>query len=228
MTAVEADLAVVAREVLALAPGGTLHVRGLSADAAAGLGCDAAFYDDDGRPSFVVPPDSPLAEAATSRPGAVLAVPAGAAAGVTQLVLGGHLAVVEQSEIQGSAVVVVGLLVHSVVLENDAPDSPTVAYRSITLDAWTAARPDPLHRAAQRLVSHTNHAHGAQLREYVAALRMIPAEDVIAAELAELDATGVQLQWLDERGAHRVRVRFPEPAHCPASLASSLRETLTG
>lgn len=225
MTAVDADYGLLAREVLALATGGTLHVRGID-ESHPGL-ADAVFYDDDGVPTFVVAGDSPLVAAARDRHRAVLAIPAGAATGFTLLVLGGHLAV-RAAPGGPDGVAAVGLLVHTVVLERDAADSPTVGYRPVALAEWTAAAPDPLRPAAQRILAHANKAHGAQLREFVAGLRGIRAGDVLAADLAELNASGVQVRWVDARGAHRARLRFRHPAGCPGELAARLREVLHG
>lgn len=218
------EFAVVAREVLALAASGTLHVRGLS-EAAASLQ-DATFFDDAGRPTFVVPGDAALVKAARSRRGAVLAIPAGSHTGWTQLVLGGHLTVLAAPDGADEGVAAVGLLVHTVVLERDQPDGRPVAYRAVALAEWTAATPDPLRPAAQRILRHTNRAHAAQLRDFVAGLRGVDTGDVLAVELADLDATGVDVCWVDVRGAHRARLRFPRPAACPGELAERLRATL--
>lgn len=226
------DYALIAREILALTRGGTLHVRGIE-DLPADT--DASFYDDEGTPTFVTTEDSPLVAAARARRGAVLAIPAGAATGYTQVVLGGHIVVLSEpgddvsEDCDGvpDGVVAVGMLVHTIVLERDAPESPSVGYRSVPLAEWTAATPDPLRPAAHRILSHTNAAHAAQLRDYVAGLRAIPVTDVLAAELANLDASGVDLTWLDSRGAHQARIRFEHPADCPGELAARLREVLT-
>lgn len=234
MTAVD-DLALRARELLADADGGTLHIHGVGQLGPDGL--DVLFYDADGRPSFLCAPNSPVAVSATRQRRAVLVIdPSPAAGAIGTLVLAGVLRVdgtetVPNGEGTGGTVsdervLVVGLHLHSVHVEQDDPSLSPVAHRSIALDAWAHAVPDPVARAAFRIVEHTNTAHAAELRAFVAGLRAIDERDVLAAELLDLDVTGVGLRWLDDRGAHTTRLRFASPARCPHSLAELLRRTL--
>ncbi|GAB2488391.1 DUF2470 domain-containing protein [Jatrophihabitans fulvus] len=215
-----------ARDALARSAGGTLHLVGTRLDVS-GCGPDtsASFYDDGGVPTFFAPADSPVVAAARAGTRAVLSVPLGPGAvdGADTLVLAGCLEACREEE--AGAVVVVTLRLSAVVLERDTPPAP-VSHRMLPLGRWASADPDPVRRTARQLVEHTNDAHAGELRRFVAGLRGVGEHDVVAAEIADLDAAGFDLRWIDERGAHTLRVRFPHSAGCPGSLVTALRSAL--
>jgi hypothetical protein len=223
----DATLARHARAALAETGGGTLHVHGLGRLEA--RIDDVLLYDADGRPSFLCEPGSPVSDAAARCRWAVLSIsPRGHDDLLTSVVLAGRLAVVGSEDVEGRTVHVVALVLDSVIVERDDPTEATVTQREVALSEWTAAAPDPVDQMIGRIVRHTNEAHGAELRAFVAGLRGLPESEIAAAELAGLDETGADLRWLDRRGSHDARVRFARPALGTADLARRLRQTLTG
>lgn len=78
----------------------------------------------------------------------------------------------------------------------------------------------------QRAVEHANHCHGEELRRAVSRRTGLPAARLVAASLADLDPTGVDLHWVDADGAHRTRLAFGAAATDAAALGRLLRDHL--
>ena len=128
-------------------------------------------------------------------------------------------------DVDGVEVVRVDLTPARVSLHRDERDATGV---EVPLDAYLGAHVvrQELDVVAAQIREHANETHGADLRLSIARAECVSADDVIAAEVTHLDATGAVISWVDERGAHRTLVDFAEDVDCPHALASTLREAL--
>jgi hypothetical protein len=99
--------------------------------------------------------------------------------------------------------------------------------RPLLLDAYATAAPDMLRASMPRLVEHTNADHGPELRELAGRTLGVPGDEIAAASLADLDATGVTLRVVDLDGGRDLRLRFVRPATSPGELLGLLRLALT-
>ncbi|QLQ09235.1 MAG: hypothetical protein HZY75_01130 [Nocardioidaceae bacterium] len=78
----------------------------------------------------------------------------------------------------------------------------------------------------RRCQDHLNHYHGDDLRAAVATHTHTLVEDIIGAQLVDLDAGRVGLQWVTPDGAMSARLDFSRPAHDPDDLGHLLRQSL--
>lgn len=99
--------------------------------------------------------------------------------------------------------------------------------RPIDIAAYATAVPDSLRAAMPRLLEHSNADHGPELRELARRRLGVPAAEIAAAALADLDATGVTLQVVDLDGGRALRLPFAQPATAPCELMGLLRTVLT-
>lgn len=129
--------------------------------------------------------------------------------------------------VDGVEVVRVELEPARVSLHRDEQDGSGT---EVPLEAYLAAEcPHPdFATAARQVLAHANDAHAADLRESIARATHLSTDDVVAAEITSLTATGAEVSWIDERGAHRTRIAFPSEVTCPYGLAESLRQALDG
>lgn len=106
-----------------------------------------------------------------------------------------------------------------------SPAAVRVGRPPVVVDAtaFAAARPDPLRCDAPAVLAHLNDGHADAL---TACLRAC-GRDVAFAEATRLDAGGLTVVAVGERGADTVRLRFPTPVaaldELPPSLAWVLR-----
>lgn len=216
-------LARAARQAVAGARGGTLHVHGV--DASAPL--DILLYDDGGRPTFVCEGDSPVTAAAALRRDAVLTLAPYArncASAVTGVVLAGRLTLGPSDTIGGMPVHFVALELASVVVETAPSSLHRTVRHSVPLERYRgcADAEDAITFAAAQLVTHSNTAHEGDLRRCAALRSGRSPESIIGAQLAALDAAGAELDWVDLDGGHRTMLRFPARAHTPSRLGELL------
>lgn len=173
--------------------------------------------DDGGTPALYCPPDSPVARAAVLRSSALLTLgsglgPRGGAERGDTLTLGGRL-----EPTPGEAIV---LHLNFVLLARDGRQHrvPLAEFRS------------PAHRMnrghLQRSTEHANDCHQDELRNAVSLGTGTRPAEIIGVQISGLCAESVEVQWVDDRGAHQQLLRFPRPAHDIADLGELLRRGL--
>lgn len=228
-----AALARHARRALAATRGGTLvieHLSRLGGDPDAGF--EVLLYEDSGEPRFLCEDGSPLARAAAGGHRALLDIGCCRRSGCRRQVrFGGALRLVATEDADGVPVHVVGLDLSTVCVCQ--PDGarvrlPLDGYRAALAPAAETVGEQDLLAYAERVTRHTNAAHGVALRAAAAALAGCPADDVIAAELADLTEQGYALGWITADGADSAAVSFARAARGPGELAALLRASLTG
>ncbi len=137
-----------ARQAVATAQGGTLHVCHLDRLPA---GADSVLlYEEAGRPRFLCDPGSPVARAADRGRHAALELPCPRWRwGIRAVVLGGQLRVLGHEDAGGQPVRIVGLVLDSVsVDEHRCGESPGVARSAVPLQLYLDASPDEQLHAA--------------------------------------------------------------------------------
>jgi hypothetical protein len=77
-----------------------------------------------------------------------------------------------------------------------------------------------------RTLDHLNDHHAEHLRHAVARRTGLPAADIAAACLTELDRRRAELRWVTETGAHRTVLRFDRAARSADELGAQLRRSL--
>ena len=98
--------------------------------------------------------------------------------------------------------------------------------RPLDLDAYATALPDALRASMPRLVEHTNADHGPELRELARRKLGVSVDDIAAASLDDLDASGVTLRVVDLDGVTDLRLTFVRAAVAPCELLGLLRLAL--
>ncbi|MBJ7528892.1 MAG: hypothetical protein JHD04_05130 [Nocardioides sp.] len=185
----------------------------------------------DGVPTFTCSPAGDLALAAARGAGAVLTVdsalagPAGARP--PSVTVSGRLALagLEACPCCEDERQVVRLVPEQVALQLTGPDGAGTSL-AVPVEEY-AAPAHALNRGyLQRCVEHAGRCHPEELRASVALAAGVPVERLIAAELADLTAGGVDVRWIDDAGAHVTRLVFPRAARTPAELAAMLRREL--
>jgi hypothetical protein len=189
--------------------------------------------DDAGRPTLTCPADSVLLLAAARREvvsvhltGGPPSHPAGTAtadpARADQLHLTGRLELSGTDPCHGCAEE------HRMVVLQPSAVVLTVAGRATPVPvADFLAEEHALNPGfLQRAVEHANVSHGEELRRAAARRSGQPPQRLLAASLASLTLTGVELHWLDVEGAYCEQLRFPSPATTPAELGELLRRHL--
>ncbi|MDR7251088.1 hypothetical protein J2X46_000060 [Nocardioides sp. BE266] len=78
----------------------------------------------------------------------------------------------------------------------------------------------------QRTAEHANDAHELELRSAMAATFGLPIQSLLAASLLRVEATGVDVSWLDAAGAHTERLDFLRTVSSPQELGAALRSHL--
>lgn len=231
-TAVRADerrLATAARSVLACPAEVHLVVDGV--DDVLADGADLGMQDLDGVPTFSCAAGSALALAARGRRSALVTLESGLGLPGSpdrdaRLTLTGRL------EWRGRAECpcctepreVVELVVNVVLLGREG--APRGTQVRVPVEHFAAPGQSLNRGFLQRSVEHANGAHQQELRQAVATRTGTRLTDVVGASLADLDATGLDITWVDPEGAHLTHLDFPRPARDPHDLADLLRATL--
>jgi Protein of unknown function (DUF2470) len=209
-----------ARTALAEAASATLLVHGIGRcgrhDAA------VVLHERDGRPRLICDSGSPVSAAARAARSALLSV---ASEPDGTVLFSGTLVLEEIQNVDGAVVDVVGMRLDSVLLEREDDSGPVVHYE-LPLDVYFGCGPDVIAQYAARVLAHTNHAHAEQIRRFAAHHGCVAETAIAAARVTALDAQGVRVEWVDERGGHSVRADFPAAATTPAQLALALRDHL--
>lgn len=78
----------------------------------------------------------------------------------------------------------------------------------------------------QRTAEHANEAHELELRTAMASTFGVPLPSLLAASLLRVDASGVDVSWLDTAGAHTERLDFLRTVRSPQELGAALRSHL--
>jgi hypothetical protein len=78
----------------------------------------------------------------------------------------------------------------------------------------------------QRWCDHATSAHQEQLRQAVANRLDRRVAEIVAVSLASLSAQGVEVDWVEPDGGHRMALTFPQPARSAQDLAAMLRDEL--
>lgn len=173
--------------------------------------------DDGGTPALYCPPDSPVARAAARRSSALLTLtsglgPRGGPDRADTLTLGGRL-----EPTHGEAIV---LHLNFVLLARDDRQHkiPLADFRS------PAYRMNRGH--LQRSTEHANECHQEELRHAVSLGTGTRPVEILGVQISGLSPESVEVQWVDEQGAHQQVLRFPRPARDIADLGELLRRGL--
>lgn len=78
----------------------------------------------------------------------------------------------------------------------------------------------------QRTAEHANTAHELELRAAMASTFGVPLQSLLAASLLRVDASGVDVSWLDTAGGHTERLDFLRTVSSPQELGAALRSHL--
>ena len=78
----------------------------------------------------------------------------------------------------------------------------------------------------QRTAEHANEAHELELRAATASTFGVPLQSLLAASLLRVDASGVDVSWLDDAGGHTERLDFLRTVSSPQELGAALRSHL--
>lgn len=78
----------------------------------------------------------------------------------------------------------------------------------------------------RRTADHINLSHAPELCEAIALRTDGAVESIVAAQLVDLTAGGVELQWVTVHGAERVRLGFARPARTRDEFGLQLRSAL--
>jgi Protein of unknown function (DUF2470) len=218
------QLALQARTALADARSVTLLIEGVGRVPA--NSASVLLHDNDGLPTFLCDPGSPVTPAARRGCAAMLSVPVRDHRQQLTVLVCGRLARLGAEEVDGVQVDVVGLEPDQVVVECDDPSRPNVLQYCVPLELYRRATPDPLVGCAARIIQHTNESHQDDLRRCVALRMGVCVDEIAGVTLAALDADGARLQWVDGAGSHTLRLGFPLRATTPPQLAGLLRMQL--
>jgi len=93
----------------------------------------------------------------------------------------------------------------------------------VTIDAYAAARPDPLADAATGIIEHMNRDHADALVAYA---RHFAGEPADAATMVAVDRLGFRLRLRQGERLHAVRIAFPRPLATAAESRTVLIEML--
>ena len=116
----------------------------------------------------------------------------------------------------------VGVRVESVALA--APEAPPVR---IDLDAYAAARPDPVIAHSLRVRGHLNSEHAEDLVLLASRLFETPRAQLAGVSVDWIDALGLDLAVIDDAGATAVRLPFRTPLTTMDDLSGRLNRLLT-
>ncbi|MFI6346370.1 DUF2470 domain-containing protein [Streptomyces sp. NPDC050560] len=225
MTTEAHELAMLARETVGGAERAVLRVLGGEPGTDAAV---VAIQDDNGWPVFWCDLGSRVADAARRLELATLTVRGGGPGhGEVAVVLTGRLELIGRGHGGGRPVAAVLLATDRIHLETAAPGGASALRHEVPPDDYVRTCPDALADWAGRLVAHTNEAHLGDMRRFVARRAGVPERLVAGAWLAGLDRQGLLASWVDESGAHSVRVDFPVPARTTTELAMRLRDRLS-
>lgn len=117
----------------------------------------------------------------------------------------------------------IGVRVDTVALA--APDT---GRWSIDLDAYAAARPDPVIAHSLRVRAHLNREHAADLVILASRLFGTPPAQLAGVSVDWIDALGLDLAVIDGRGATAVRLPFRTPLTTMDDLSGRLDRLLSG
>ena len=186
---------------------------------------EVALCDLDGVPTFGCPADSPLARAAQQGRGAVLTATGGLAEHPGLVTVVGRLRTlrVEHCDCPCAA----GER-HVVRLEPTyvALETPGTPRRRVPLPDFGAAEHALNPGYLARALRHANVCHADLLRETFADATDVPVGEVISAEITGLTPAGLEVTWVDGRGAHRRGLAFPRTATDADDLALLMRGLL--
>ena len=185
---------------------------------------DVTLGDLDGLPTFGCPPDSDLARAAARGRGAVLTVVGEAPEAAGRLVVVGTLTTLRHESCPcpcaGGGRDVVRLVPDYLGLHTDA------GRQRIAPAAFAAPEHSLNPGRLTRVREHANRCHPDLLRAQVADRCDLPMEEVLDARITGLTAHGLEITWIDSRGAHRRGLALPRPAVDADDLAVLLRDLL--
>lgn len=210
----------IARSILSCPRGGSVVIDGIpySIEELEMQG----FADDGGRPTFLCPPEQRLAYAGR-RGSHVVLVLQGALGNDEAIRLTGTLRWLRTDactccETEWEEVV---MDVSNVMLVHPGGEA-----LPIPLDTFTDRDLDLNDGVLHRTQDHLNNHHGDELREAVATRAFLPADSILAAQIAGLRADGFEFQWVDDRGAHSAHTTFDRPARTPDDLVAGVRKAL--
>ena len=206
----EPSLADRARTALADASTATLVTRGCRSSHT----CTVVAVEDQatGRPAIRVDRESPAVQLIAGCPVVTIAVPGPAPYRSLQLVgtLRGRPAERDRKRVYQLCLLSVRLV--------------GAGARSLPVDEFLAAGPDPLRHCAPQVLAHLEHAHTEDLLACVRA----HGHDVHAVVPRGLDRYGIELAAIGYDGVHQLRLSFPNgPIDDLAQLSGGVRLPLT-
>lgn len=219
-----ADAAQLARSVLSCPESITLRVDE-EREALMGEPYDVTC-DVHGSPVFSASAGSALLAAARSGAGGVVEVSSGLGGGVAadprlDLFLQGRLTQRGSGcQCCGDPRALVALEVSRVTLFRD--DRPVPVDIGLFRDRGHVLNPGYFQRTAE----HANEAHELELRSAMASTFGVPLQSLLAASLLRVDASGVDVSWLDDVGGHSQRLDFLRTVSSPQELGAALRSHL--
>ncbi|WP_300677145.1 hypothetical protein [Nocardioides sp.] len=219
--------AATARSILACARHVELDIDGI--DLAVADDERLGLLDLEGTPGFLCEPGRTVTRAAREGRRATLTMISGLAAEPGQtpawqaLILRGTLRrvgteVCECCDLPQEQVV---LELDRVDLADDASGRTTVPVEEFTSPSHLLNR-----GYLQRTAEHARSAHQRELRQAAADLTACHPDLIIGAQLVDLTAWGVTLEWVDPIGSHQHPIWFPRLASTTNDLASLLRACL--
>ncbi|MDN5745542.1 MAG: hypothetical protein L0H31_10530 [Nocardioidaceae bacterium] len=224
-----ARLAAAARSILACPADIHLTIDGF--DDVATEAAPAQLQDVDGQPHFICPADSAIAQAAAEARGAVLTLRSGlgddgSAERDAALTLSGRLrtaglencACCDQPQVRVSLDLDFAALIRTAQHQQARVRVPLADFVSPAHD---------LNRGfLQRSLEHANLCHQEELRRAIATRTNTRLAEVLGAQLADLRADGVLLQWVDTTGSHQADLVFARSARNAHQLGELLRTQL--
>lgn len=219
-------LAALARSILSCPTSVSLLVDGTELL----LGEGISLRDDDGIPTFFAPVDSAVDRAAADQRSALLRITAAhldeeQGEPTESLVLAGRLHLRGEC-LHEEMVRIITFDIGLVSLVRPA----SAERRECHLPVPTAHFRHPSHRLNRGyLIScmrHASECHQVELIHALATTTGLDAGQLAGVSLVDLDASGVDLHWIDLRGAHVMPVRFRRSARSPEELAAMLSAEL--
>lgn len=220
-----AALAALARSILSCPRSVSLLVDGTELL----LGDGISLRDDDGIPTFFAPVDSEVDRAATDQRSALLRITGhlddDESAPTDSLVLAGRLHLRGEC-LHEEMVRIITFDIGLVSLVRPA----SVERRESHLPVPTAHFRHPAHRLNRgyliNCMRHANECHQAELIDALATTTGREVGQLAGVSLVGLNTSGVDLHWVDLRGAHVMPIRFRRPARTPEELAAMLSAEL--
>lgn len=232
-------LAAAARSILACPDEVQLVVDGVD-DIMAGLatgpggadeGAELGLVDVDGHPVLSCPPWAALARAGLERRGALLTLTSGVGRPRSSerdatLTIAGRLQGPRGEECACCSDLRASITLQPSYVVLARPSHGDEAQLRVPLGAFCSTDHRLNRGFLQRSTEHANRCHQDELRRAVATTSSTRLGDVVGVHLTGLRPDGVEVQWVDRRGAHARVITFARPATTAEELGDQLRREL--